>query len=397
VANRIEHNHIHHINADALLSDNGGIYTLGRQPGATLRGNVIHDVGCYGYGGWGIYPDEGTSGMRIEHNLVYGTRRASFSIHYGRDNLVQHNVFAFGQADHVCLGKREPHRTTVFRRNVVLSANGHVRQRGDCPAHNTMADNLYWPLDGTPLTFDGETPAALRARGQDSGAVLADPLFADAAGGDFSLRSDSPVSAIGFRPFDWRSAGPRFAAERPASYADYAAAFELPPTDGPVVDIRIDPVAAPEPEKAAGRAAFAITLTNVGRLTGHGCLRLTSGPEGLTDPPSLAELRFDLAPGEQRVETVFVKVARGTEAFWLDSEPADDLTVPARGLVLAPGVAVWRVPLIEDACAPEGLGKVLERTPTRTIRHGPRTVADISLGAAARQALAGGSPCLILR
>jgi hypothetical protein len=103
------------------------------------------------------------------------------------------------------------------------------------------------------------------------------------------------------------------------------------------------------------------------------------------------------APGEQRVETVFVKVARGTEAFWLDSEPADDLTVPARGLVLAPGVAVWRVPLIEDACAPEGLGKVLERTPTRTIRHGPRTVADISLGAAARQALAGGSPCLILR
>ena len=41
-ANLVENNHIHHVMQ--ILSDGGGIYTLGRQPGTVLRGNVIHDV-----------------------------------------------------------------------------------------------------------------------------------------------------------------------------------------------------------------------------------------------------------------------------------------------------------------------------------------------------------------
>ena len=79
MANRIEYNHIHHINSREILSDNGGIYTLGQQPGTTLRGNVIHDISCYGYGAWGIYPDEGSSEIRIENNLVCGTKKAAYS------------------------------------------------------------------------------------------------------------------------------------------------------------------------------------------------------------------------------------------------------------------------------------------------------------------------------
>lgn len=62
--NRIEGNHIHHI-GHGMLSDMGGIYTLGRQAGSHVSRNFIHDVHSNGYGGWGIYPDQGTRPLSL--------------------------------------------------------------------------------------------------------------------------------------------------------------------------------------------------------------------------------------------------------------------------------------------------------------------------------------------
>ena len=338
VANRIENNHIHHINHREVLSDNGGIYTLGVQPGTVLRANVIHDISCYGYGGWGIYPDEGSSEMRIEQNLVSGTKSAACAVHYGRDNLVQNNVFALSERDHLLLGKREKHRSTLFRRNVVVTANGHVEDAWDTMRY-TAADNLFWSLDGSPFTFGGRTLADLQAAGQNGGAVVADPLFNDAAGGDFALRPDSPARAIGFKPFDTRDAGPRLGAKKALDYAEYARQFPSPPRDEPVVRTAITLLTPTAEVEAGGQAEFAVTLSNAGRDVGRGRIRLSAGPRGVAGKLSVRRFKYELQPGETHTERITLTVAGGAPALWLDSEPSAAHAVPARGLFLEDSVA----------------------------------------------------------
>jgi hypothetical protein len=387
IANRIENNHIHHINHCEILSDNGGIYTLGQQPGTVLRGNLIHDISCYGYGAWGIYPDEGSSEMRVEHNLVCGTKKAAYSTHYGRDTLVQHNIFALSQADHLGLGKRELHRSTVFRHNVCLPATGRVTGAGWQAAHYTVEKNLFWPLDGSSLTFNGQSVSGLQAEGQNGGAVVADPLFTDAAGGDFSLRPDSPVKAIGFRPFDWRGAGPRLKTRRPDGYGDYARQYPIPSLEVPVVRTRIELLTLPADVQATGVATFAVTLSNVGRAEGRGAIRLAGGPRGAAGRLSLRRIAYGLAPGAEHVAQVTMTVKRGTHTYWLDSEPADGVTVPTRTLQFDDAACYWPVPPVAEVTGPEAVGPALASVAARSLRHGDRLVAEVRLGATAEALL----------
>ena len=68
---------------------------LGVQPNSTVRGNLVHDSHPYFMYGHGIYLDEGASGITIEQNWVHSTYAASYLQHYGVNNTVRSNVWAW--------------------------------------------------------------------------------------------------------------------------------------------------------------------------------------------------------------------------------------------------------------------------------------------------------------
>jgi len=90
--NLVASNHIHHVMQ--ILSDGGGIYTLGLQPGSALRANHIHDVPLNAGRAEsnGMFLDQGTGEFVIEGNVIYNIARSPFRFHKGWKNMVRNNV-----------------------------------------------------------------------------------------------------------------------------------------------------------------------------------------------------------------------------------------------------------------------------------------------------------------
>ena len=215
--NRIEFNHIHDI-GQGLLSDMGGIYTLGVQPGTVIRGNLIHGIRCAHYGGWCIYPDEGSSHMIIEDNVCYDADRQVFHQHYGRENVVRNNVFAFGGEAVAAYSRLEPHRGLTFERNILVTDGKPVwssRFPAEDDARRYISDlNLIWDVRGRRPTFlfkggHKSSLAAWRRLGHEIHSVVAKPGFRNLAKRDFTLSRTSPSRALGFAPIDLSTVGPR--------------------------------------------------------------------------------------------------------------------------------------------------------------------------------------------
>ncbi len=242
--NTIDFNHIHHLGW-GVLSDMGAVYTLGPAPGTTVSNNVVHDVYSYdryGRGGWGLYNDEGSSNIVLENNLVYNVKTGTYHQHYGRDNVVRNNIFAFSMEGQIQRSRVEDHLSFTYENNIVIWKEGPLVAAGTLNDDNVkLQKNLYWDMSGRKVDFQGLSLEERQKKGWDVGSLIADPKFVDAEHYDFHLPADSPASQIGFQPFDYSRAGvygdPAWT-QRPKAFE--FAAVEFAPEPPPPPPLTVD-------------------------------------------------------------------------------------------------------------------------------------------------------------
>lgn len=242
--NEISWNHIHHL-GKGVLSDMGFIYTLGDNTGSKIVCNHGHDIFSYdytGFGGEGLYPDEGSANILWASNLIHHSKSAALSLHYGKNNVFVNNIFAYSAMTNWSLvGRFRPqeHVQLVCSNNVFVWKSGCEAWRGSISGRTaTVKDivfgsNLWWCPDGiSSNAFNGTTWEKWRESGMDAGSVIADPLFRDSERGDWRLKPGSPAFGIGFKEWDYSLAGVR--KEDPAWRAKAAS---LVPTGYPDVPV----------------------------------------------------------------------------------------------------------------------------------------------------------------
>ena len=208
--NLIEFNRVENV-GEGMLSDMGGIYLLGVSPGTVVRNNLVTNVYSHGYGGWGIYTDEGSSDILIEKNIVYDTKSAGFHQHYGQNNTIRNNIFAFGHIAQLMRSRDEEHLSFTFDRNIVYWQDSELLGKkwdGDTTRFY-FQNNIYFRVDEKPIEFLNYSVEKWVARGQDASSMFADPKFVDPEHGDFNLLPDSPAFGVGFEPIDMTAIGPR--------------------------------------------------------------------------------------------------------------------------------------------------------------------------------------------
>ena len=207
--NEIAFNKIYDL-GKGVMSDMGGVYTLGTSYGTRVHHNVIHDVWAYAYGGWALYTDEGSEGLAMDHNLCWNTTDGGFHQHYGAGCVIRNNIFAWNRK----LGAVRMYRQVVqdipctlnFVNNIVVVREGPLVGKGPRGVGGIWAGNLWYDYSGKP-DLDGLDWERWRACGKEVGGAYADPRFEDAAANDFRLKPDSPAFALGFEAWDYSSAG----------------------------------------------------------------------------------------------------------------------------------------------------------------------------------------------
>lgn len=214
--NLISKNHIHNI-GQGVLSDMGGIYLLGAQPGTVVSYNLIHDVKSLEYGGWAIYNDEGSCGIVVENNICYNVSENCYHMNYGTSNMIRNNIFAFADAEMMRVTRPEKHISNFYENNILYSS-GVPMHRFEKPQLAEMnficrSNIMYDKKRESEIVYVNEDGfrefEEIQGKGIELNSIIADPLFKDAENYDFTLSENSPAFTVGFKRIDMSHVGVR--------------------------------------------------------------------------------------------------------------------------------------------------------------------------------------------
>ncbi|MEI7728533.1 MAG: right-handed parallel beta-helix repeat-containing protein [Verrucomicrobiota bacterium] len=354
--NLIYNNHLHDI-GQGVLSDMAGIYTLGESPGTRLQLNRIHDVSSVRYGGWGIYFDESSSNIVADCNLVYHTKDAGLHQHYGNNNTVTNNIFAFGTNGQIRLSNPAKSGPILIAGNIFYYNSSNLFELDRMHDRMEFRRNVYW-REGGPVLFTNRTPIETwRLREPD--ALVADPGFKAPHAENFELATKSPAIKAGFQPFDISKAGRLTRHDRTASLPAVTRVFPPGPPEPPKpvnVTIRDDfemyapgqPIMLFTQEKNQGDILKVINTT---AANGKQALQFTEGTgrEPAWRPHIYTHANF--ANTRMRA-TLALRVEPGAQLNyeWRDwpnggkYAPGPSLTVKADGTLTANGTKITQLP-----------------------------------------------------
>ena len=214
--NEVAYNRVQTI-GQHVLSDMAGVYTLGVSPGTRIHHNVFSKIRRVRYGGWGIYPDQASSGIRFDHNLVYDTQDAPFHLHFGENLTLDQNVLIDDSGAGILRrSKAEAGRFSVnVHNNVMVSHSGKALTYLWQDGQYAFDNNLY---DRAPLDYAGRDFSTWQSEGQDTHSVQGDPAFIDPATRNYQFPPASAAATLGIDAPALRTAGrlhPPYAKDRP--------------------------------------------------------------------------------------------------------------------------------------------------------------------------------------
>jgi len=204
--NKIEFNQIHHLGWGELC-DMGGVYCLGSSEGTTVSNNVIHHVYSFDYGGWGLYTDEGSTGIVMENNLVYHCKSSGFHQHYGKENIIRNNIFADNLKAQLQATRIEEHLSFTFASNIVYFSAGKLLDSNWDKINIQSGRNCYWDPRTKDIRFKKMSFGEWQKSGKDIHSIIADPEFVNPSACDFRIKNKSVIRKTGFKEFDYSQAG----------------------------------------------------------------------------------------------------------------------------------------------------------------------------------------------
>jgi parallel beta-helix repeat protein len=204
--NKIEYNHIHHLGWGELC-DMGGVYCLGESEGTTVSNNVIHHVYSFDYGGWGLYTDEGSTGIVMENNLVYNCKSSGFHQHYGKENMIRNNIFTNNLKAQLQATRIETHLSFTFTNNIVWFNTGKLLDSNWDKFKIQSDNNCYWDTRTKDILFKKWSFDEWKKSGKDTHSIIGDPAFVNPSSFDFRIKNKNVLHKTGFKEFNYSLAG----------------------------------------------------------------------------------------------------------------------------------------------------------------------------------------------